>query len=147
MRKKKKMTSSEINKKNLKPKKGVTPLTDKQREFVRLMTNGERITPTRAVMRVYNTDKPTRAGSIANSLKKNPKIQMALAAHSSLAEETIVKAIMDYGDSDKQWQRSLAVETSKWVHDKLHGKAVQQNVNINQNFTKHAEEKGQIYDL
>lgn len=147
MPKKKRMTIAEVNKKNAKPKKGVRPLTPKQREFVRLMTSGERITPTKAVMRVYNTDKPTNAGAISQALQKNPKIQMALAAHSNLAEETIVTAIMDYKDSDKQWQRTLAVESSKWVHDKIFGKAVQQNVNINQDFTKHAQEKGQIYDL
>lgn len=147
MPKRKKMTSSEINKKNLKPKKGVTPLTAKQREYVRLMTSGERITPTRAVMQVYNTNKATNAGAISKALQKNPKIQMALAAHSSLAEETIVTAILDYKDSDKQWQRTLAVESSKWVHDKLFGKAVQQNTNINVEYTKHADEKAKEYDL
>ena len=147
MPKRKKMTSSEINKKNLKPKKGVTPLTAKQREYVRLMTSGERITPTRAVMHVYNTNKATNAGAISKALQKNPKIQMALAAHSSLAEETIVTAILDYKDSDKQWQRTLAVESSKWVHDKLFGKAVQQNTNINVEYTKHADEKAKEYDL
>lgn len=147
MPKKTRMTTAEVNRKNLKPKRGVRPLTAKQREFVRLMTSGERITPTRAVMRVYNTDKPTNAGAISKNLEKNPKIQMALAAHSSLAEETIVTAILDYKDSDKQWQRTLAVESSKWVHDKLHGKAVQQNTNINVEYTKHAEQKAQEYDL
>lgn len=147
MAKRKKMTSSEINKKNLKPKRGVTPLTAKQREFVRLMTNGEKMTPTRAVMQSYNVEKPTTAGAMWKQLERNPKIQMALAAHSNLAEETIVSAILDYKDSDKQWQRTLAVESSKWVHDKVFGKAVQQNTNINVEYTKHAEQKAQEYDL
>ena len=129
------------------PKKGVTPLTDKQRKFVQLMTSGQKITPTRAVMQTYNVKKATTAGAISKNLQKNPKIQSALLGHSALAENTIVKAIMDYSDSEKQWQRTLAVETSKWVHDKVHGKAIQQNINLNQNFTKHVEDKGKVYDL
>ena len=147
MAKRKRMTSSEINKKNLKPKRGVTPLTAKQREFVRKMTSGEKITPTRAVMETYDVKKPTTAGAMWKALEKNPKIQMALAAHSNLAEETIVTAIMDYKDSDKQWQRTLADESSKWVHDKIFGKAVQQNTNINVEYTKHADQKAKEYDL
>lgn len=128
-------------------RKGVGPLTPKQREFVRLMTSGTKITPTAAVMRVYNTDKPTTAGNISHHLQKNPKVVSALMAHAALAENTIVKAITDYGSSEKQWQRTLAVETSKWVHDKVHGKAIQQNINLNQNFTKHVEDKNKIYDI
>lgn len=147
MAKKKRQTVAEVNRKNGQPLKANRPLTPKQREFVRRMTSGEKITPTRAVMETYNVVKPTTAGAMSKELQNNPKIQMALAAHSSLAEETIVSAIMDYKDSDKQWQRTLAVESSKWVHDKLFGKAVQQNTNVNVNFTKHAEEKGQVYDL
>ena len=129
------------------PKRYVTPLTPKQRKFVQLMTSDPKMTPTRAVMQSYNVKKPTTAGAMSKALEKNPKVQSALIAHTSLAENTIVKAIMDYGDSEKQWQRTLAVETSKWVHDKLHGKAVQQNINLNQNFTKHVEDKGKVYDL
>jgi len=129
------------------PKRYVTPLTPKQRKFVQLMTSDAKMTPTRAVMQSYNVKKPTTAGAMSKALEKNPKVQSALIAHTSLAENTIVKAIMDYGDSEKQWQRTLAVETSKWVHDKLHGKAVQQNINLNQNFTKHVEDKGKVYDL
>ena len=129
------------------PKRYVTPLTPKQRKFVQLMTSDPKMTPTRAVMQSYNVKKPTTAGAMSKALEKNPKVQSALIAHTSLAENTIVKAIMDYGDSEKQWQRTLAVETSKWVHDKLHGKAVQQNINLNQNCTKHVEDKGKVYDL
>jgi len=144
---KKRQTPAQVNKKRAMPAKGNSPLTPKQREFVRRMTSGEKITPTRAVMETYNVVKPTTAGAMSKALEKNPKIQMALAAHSSLAEETIVTAIMDFRDSDKQWQRTLAVESSKWVHDKLFGKAVQQNTNINVEYTKHADLKAKEYDL
>lgn len=134
-------------KKKLKPKAGVRPLTPKQRKFVQLLTSDPKMTPTRAVMESYNVKKATTAGAMSKQLQQIPKVQNALLAHSNLAENTIVKAIMDYGDSEKQWQRTLAVETSKWVHDKLHGKAVQQNINLNQSFTQHAEDKGKVYDL
>lgn len=129
------------------PKKGVRKLTDKQRAYIKLRVDNPKMTKTRAVMQVYNTDKPTNAGAMANKLDKNPAVQNALIAHSKLAEQTIIKSIMDYGDSEKQWQRTLAVETSKWVHDKIYGKAIQQNVNVNQNFTKDAQEQREKYGL
>lgn len=146
-RKKQPLSSKKIEQLKQQPRKGVRKLTDKQREYVRLMSSGEKMTPTRAVMQAYNMKSPQSAGGYSQVLKKNPVIQSALLAHSNLAEQTIVRAIMDYGESEKQWQRTLAVETSKWVHDKLHGKAVQQNINLNQNFTKHVEDKGKTYDL
>ena len=128
-------------------KRSLRKLTDKQREYIKLRVENPRMTKTRAVMQVYNTDKPTNAGAIANQLGKNELVQSALAQHSQLAERTIVKAILDYEDSDKQWQRSLAVESSKWVHDKLYGKAIQQTSNVNLNFTQHAKEKAEEYGL
>jgi hypothetical protein len=136
-----------INRKNGQPKKGIRPLTDKERKYVMLRTSNPKMTKVRAVMETYNTKTPTVAGNIAWELEKKPKIQNALLAHSKLAEETIVQAIMDYKESDKQWQRTLAVETSKWVHDKLHGKAVQKSHNVNQNFTEHISKKQADYDL
>ena len=92
-------------------------------------------------------EKATNAGALANKLDKNEVVQSALIAHSQLAEQTIVKSIIDYSDSDKQWQRTLAVETSKWVHDKIHGKAIQQNVNVNQNFYEKAKQEREEYNL
>ena len=130
-----------------KPRKGVRKLTDKQRAYVKLRVENPKMSKTKAVLQTYNTTVPTQAGSIANKLDKNPAVQNALIAHSQLAEQTIVKSIMDYGDSDKQWQRTLAVETSKWVHDKIYGKAVQQNLNINQNFSEEAKEQKEKYGL
>jgi hypothetical protein len=128
------------------PKSKARPLTLKEKELVRLLTE-TKTTPTKAVMTVYDIKKPNQASSFWGSKKKLPKIQNALLAHSSLAEDTIIKAILDYKDSEKQWQRSLAVDTSKWVHDKIYGKAVQQNSNVNLNFTAHADEKRKEYDL
>jgi hypothetical protein len=122
-------------------------LTPKQRDYIKLRVENPKMTKTRAALQVYDTDKPTHAGAIANHLEKNPLVQSALAQHSRLAERTIIKAILDYEDSDKQWQRSLAVESSKWVHDKLYGKAVQQTNNVNLNFSQHANQKAEEYGL
>lgn len=129
------------------PKKGVRRLTDKQRAYIKLRVENPKMTKTKAVMQAYDVAKPTTAGAMANRLDKNEAVQNALLAHSNLAEQTIVKAIMDYGNSEKQWERSLAVETSKWVHDKIYGKAIQQNVNVNQNFTKDAQEQREKYGI
>ena len=130
-----------------KPKKGIKKLTDKQRAYVKLRVENPKMTKTKAVLETYNTKTPTVAGNISWQLDKNPAVQNALLAHSKLAEQTIVKAIIDYGESERQWERTLAVETSKWVHDKLHGKAIQQNINLNQNFTKDAQEQREKYGL
>lgn len=130
-----------------KPQKGVRKLTDKQRAYVKLRVENPKMTKTKAVMQTYNVTKATNAGAIANKLDKNQTVQNALIAHSQLAEQTIVKSIMDYADSEKQWQRTLAVESSKWVHDKIYGKAIQQNVNVNQNFSEQAKEERNKYGL
>jgi hypothetical protein len=122
-------------------------LTEKQRAYVRMRLDNPKMTKTRAAMSVYNASSPQSANAIATSLEKKPQIQSALMAYSDLAESTIVGAIQEYRDSDKQWQRTLAVESSKWVHDKVHGKAVQQVNNINQNFTGHVQQKVQEYEL
>ena len=130
-----------------KPKKGVRRLTDKQRAYVKLRVENPKMTKTKAVMQTYDVTKATNAGAIANKLDKNPAVQNALMAHNHLAEQTIVQAIMDYGNSERQWERTLAVETAKYVHDKLHGKAIQQNVNVNQNFTEQAKQERDKYGL
>lgn len=130
-----------------KPRKGVRKLTDKQRAYVKLRVENPKMTKTKAVMQVYDTDKATNAGALANRLDKNPAVQSALLAHSALAEQTIIKSIIDYGDSDRQWERTLAVETAKYVHDKIHGKAIQQNVNVNQNFYEKAKQEREEYGL
>lgn len=120
-------------------------LTIGQRKVVENINRG--MTPTKSVMRAYNIEKPTQAGATWAALKKKPHVQSALLAYSSLAEDTIIDAITDYKSSDVQWQRSLAVDTSKWLHDKVHGKAAQQNTNVNLNFTAHATEKKDKYGL
>ena len=86
-----------------KPRKGVRKLTDKQRAYVKLRVENPKMSKTKAVMQVYDTDKATNAGALANKLDKNEVVQSALIAHSQLAEQTIVKSIIDYLDSDKQW--------------------------------------------
>lgn len=127
------------------PKGPARKLTEKERIYVRERLLNPKKSKVSAVFKAYNVTKATNAGSIANRLEKNPKVQMALSAYSGLAESTIINAIDDFKDSDKQWQRQLAVETSKWVHDKVHGKATQKNENKNLNFSVHVNQKG--YDL
>lgn len=141
------LSNKEIEKRKGLPKKGTRKLTEKQRAYVRTRLNNPKMTKTRAAMQVYDVKTPQGASVIATRLENNPIVKNALMAYSSLAEQTIVDAIEEYKHSDKQWQRSLAVESSKWVHDKVHGKAVQQVNNINQNFTGHVKEKIQDYDL
>jgi hypothetical protein len=133
---------AKTKKKNYMPKKHLRKLTDKQRAYVRERVANPTKSKVSAVFKSHDVTKATNAGAMAAQLERNPKVQAALAAYSGIAEETIVQAIADFKDSDKQWQRTLAVDTSKWVHDKLHGKATQRSENLNLNFSEHVQEKG-----
>lgn len=123
-------------------------LTRKEKEFVKqVVTNKSASGPELVMAAGYAAKDKHSASSMYTSLMKRGKIQSALSAYSDLAEQTIIKSIQDYSDSDRQWQRTLAVETSKWVHDKVHGKAAQMNINLNADFTEHAQEQNQKYGI
>ena len=123
-------------------------LTKKEKAFIQQVVTNKTAKNADIVRAAgYEVEKDDTAKVMYHQLIKKEKIQSALAAYTDLAEQTIIKSIKDYGNSDRQWQRSLAVETSKWVHDKVHGKAAQMNVNVNADFTEHATEQNKTYGI
>lgn len=123
-------------------------LTRKEKAFIQQVVKNPGATNAQIIVNAgYEPKTQETAKVMYQQMIKKEKIQSALSAYTDLAEQTIIKSIKDYGDSDRQWQRTLAVETSKWVHDKVHGKAAQMNVNVNADFTEHATEQNKKYGI
>lgn len=120
--------------------KQLPKLTRKQQAFVNELKNNPKQSATRAVLKTYG--KPDKeltyntAHSIAVENLQKPAIVSHLDAYKDIVENTLTNTIIEYQNSDNIKQRTLAVDTSKYVHDKLFGKATQRtettslNVNI-----------------
>ncbi len=101
------------------------PLTRKQQAFVKHLIEHPKESATKAVLATYDVNNSLTAKSIATENLSKPAIQTELAKYNNLIENTLINTIQDYATSDKLGQRTLAVETSKYIHDKIHGKATQ----------------------
>lgn len=120
-------------------------LTKKQRAFVQHILENPKDSATKAALAAYGKpDKPTTylsAGAIASENLRKPQIIMALGMANEKVESVLMNTVNDYGTSEKIQERTLAVDTAKYIHDKLHGKAKQQidvqstSVNISINLT------------
>jgi len=123
-------------------------LTRKEKEFVKQVVTNKTATNAEIIRNAgYLPKDNSVASAMYSNMMRNDRIKSALSAYTELAENTIIKSIKDYGNSDRQWQRTLAVETSKWVHDKVHGKAAQMNFNVNQDFTEFSGEQNKKYNI
>lgn len=112
--------------------KGKLPkLTRKQRAFVRELKKDPTISPTRVAMKVYDVSSENSASVIASQNLRKKAIVSHLDAYNDIVESTLSNTILEYSDSKDIKERTLAVETSKWVHDKLHGKSISRNINVN----------------
>lgn len=102
-------------------------LTYKQRAFVKHIIDNPKSSATEAAAQAYNLKTGNRhtAEVIASENLRKPEIVSALAEHNNLVENTIINTVNEYKNSDKIRERELAVDTSKWIHDKIHGKATQ----------------------
>lgn len=105
--------------------KKLRPLTYKQRAFIKHIIDNPKASATEAAAQTYNVNNRKTAEAIATENLAKPSIVTALAAHNELIENTLLNTVNDYKDSDKLGQRVLAVDISKYVHDKIHGKATQ----------------------
>ncbi len=110
-------------------------LTRKQRAFVNELKKNPKQSATKAVLKTYNVTNYSTAGAIASENLKKPQIISHLEAYNDIVESTISNTVIEYGNSQNIKERTLAVETAKYVHDKLHGKAVQRNVTLNAGVT------------
>ena len=94
--------------------------------FVKEYVSNPKQSATKAVLNTYNTTKHYVAKNIASENLTKPNIVSELSKYNNLVENTLINTINDYSKSDKLGFRSLAVDTSKYIHDKIHGKAIQQ---------------------
>lgn len=132
--------------KTITPKtKANRPLTKKQQAFVDYIVANPKASHADAARHAYNIggkhgliqkDVYT-ASEIARENLQKPAIISELAKYNNLVESTLLNTVNDWGRSEKLGERALAVDTSKFIHDKLHGRAKQSvelqstSVNIN----------------
>jgi hypothetical protein len=119
--------------------KQLPKLTRKQAAFVKELVENPKQSATKAVMKTYGKpDKPVSlntAAVIANENLNKPNIISHLDNYNDIAEQTITNTIIDYKNSDNIKQRTLAVNTAQWLHDKVNGKATQRTENTNVNIS------------
>ena len=101
------------------------PLTKKQKILVKHIIDNPKSSATEAAAQAYNVINRHTAEQIAYENLRKPEIVTKLAAHNELIENTLLNTVNDYKESEKIPERSLAVDISKYVHDKIHGRATQ----------------------
>lgn len=126
---------------SLKDKVQLKPLTRKQEAFVQELISNPKQSATKAVLKTYNVNNARTASVVATENLAKPSIVSRLAEHSDAVENMMVNAVKDWGRSDNTRQREIALDTGKFIHDKVHGKATQRieqstsvvRININMN--------------
>lgn len=108
-------------------------LTIKEKAFVKGIKENPKLSVTEIANRVYDVKNRRTATSIAHENLTKPHIISHLEAYNDIVEETLTSTIIDYSKSDNIKQRTLAVDTSKYIHDKIHGKATIRTENTNLN--------------
>ena len=141
-------TNRPPSKQSVKNRVGIhKPLTRKQEAFVTELIKNPKMSATEAVKRTYNATTNHSAEVIASENLRKPEIISRLGDANNMIEQVLMDTVGEYGNSDKIQERSLAVDTSKWIHDKIHGKAVQKSSSVNFNFTQHVGDKSKDYGL
>jgi len=102
-------------------------LTRKQRELVKVYTSNPTMTKTEAFKQVYNTSTTNKNSlySQASKVFSKPQVMSQLAKHTALIEDTLIGTVQEWGSHEKPRQREIAIDTAKFVHDKIHGRATQ----------------------
>jgi len=105
--------------------KEVPKLTRKQRAFVEYILAHPEESNTKAALAAYPNVTYGTARQIAVDNMTKPSIVMALGEANDIVESTLTSVIKDWGASQDVQERSLAINTARYVHDKIHGKATQ----------------------
>lgn len=102
-------------------------LTRKELEVIKTYVNNPKLSKTDAYKAVFNssTSKQSSLHSQASQLFRKPTVQSSLANYTALIEETLIGTVEDWGRHEKPRQREIAIDTAKFVHDKIHGRATQ----------------------
>lgn len=102
------------------------PLTRKQQAFVNHLIENPKASATEAVRQSYKPTTENAARAIASENLTKPNIVMALSKANSRVEQVLMNTVDQWGDHEKPRQREIAIDTAKYIHDKIHGKAKQQ---------------------
>lgn len=103
-------------------------ISRKDKKMVELYLSDPKITKTQAYKMTHNFGEDTKQSSLhtqASDAFRKPEVKTMLAKYSGLVEDTLINTIDDWGRHDKPRQREIAIDTAKFVHDKIHGKATQ----------------------
>lgn len=105
--------------------KGKAPPVAEIREnnLVRDIVSNPKMPAYKHYMNHWPTNNPETARTEVAQVLAKPRVKMKLAKYNGLAENTLIKTINDFGNSDSVAKRSLAVNVAKYVHDKIHGTA------------------------
>ena len=140
--------NSPANQQTTKNRVGIhKPLTRKQEAFVTELIKNPKMSATQAIKNTYNVSTNHSAEVMASENLRKPEIISRLGDANNMIEQVLMDTVGEYGNSDKIQERSLAVDTSKWIHDKIHGKATQKTSSVNFNFTQHVGDKSKDYGL
>lgn len=101
-------------------------MTGKQRAMIAERLKDPRAPNSEIIKRAgYRVNGTQSASQIYLENLNKPEIRTQLSNVSEEVEEVLISTIREFKDSGKQWERTLANENSKWIHDKVHGKATQ----------------------
>lgn len=123
-------------------------LTAKEQKLVELVTDDNGLTNSQAYKLAYNADKmkeSTINTEVSRTLNK-PHVRTELAKHTKLVENTLINVVNDWGNEDDVNKRRLAFDSSRFIHDKIYGKATQRTevrtevVSLNLNLTGESTE-------
>lgn len=104
-------------------------LTKKQRTVVDTYLSDKNVTKQQAYLSGFNVRPGTTKASIAAQTTKtfnNPLVKMELAKHNSRVEQVLYNTMDEWGSEQNSRKREIAVDTAKYIHDKIHGRSKQQ---------------------
>lgn len=112
-------------------------LTRKQTAFVQKLIDNPKMSATQAVRETYNVTTNRSAEVTASENLRKPEIVSTLNRYSKTIEDIITSKAVELSSSDKIEEVKEGLLNSRWIHDKIHGKATQrvetQNTSLNIN--------------
>ena len=105
-----------------------TKPTNKQKEFARILATDKKATKVSAFKQAYDTSgykSNDTIKQVAHQVFKTKGVQSELMKYNDIVEDTLVNTVKDWGNHEKPRQREIAIDTAKFMHDKIHGKATQ----------------------
>lgn len=110
-------------------RKARTPqLSKKNKEMVRLYATNPDMSKTEAYKLTHEVAPTTKLTSVyqqAAHTFKNPLVKTELDKYNDMIENTLVNTVQDWGTEENASKRGIAIDTAKYIHDKIHGKATQ----------------------